>query len=807
MNKQKRIRRTAAFLALLPLFALTTIFVSGGCRKREAAGKTGIAEGTDADITEILENVYRGVPLALSEEFRGLSTSMLSTKIPKLDAELGMATVYAEDADGMGYAVTISAESGTVREIPVPIPEGHRCSAGAWSLDGEQFWYVTADETVGNGVQDAIDLALCCLDPESGGSERRGGNLRGLFDTTDEQERGLHVSSVAVDADGDIWIGTPGEILVVSPDGEKRASFPGFYNAPLALAASPDPSSSGEGEVWLPKGGAVLLFDKSRPDGPRTLPLPEEAERIVFCGNYDFCFASGSGVYGAAIADGEVTAELLMSYPNSDVDPADCTLLGAFDSENLLFAEDRGFTLYRASEDVSLASLCVIEVASAFDLDYGGLGFTTQIVEFNKSHPDCRVVLNDYSVWNTADNPDGGVSRLLTDMMTGIAKPDIVIAKTRGGINSAAQASVSEQIVKHGLYADLSPCLDSDGEVNWETVSGAVLRFCSAEDGGLWGIAPCFTMETLIAPASLISEEEAENGWTLSGLLDRAERLPGGTFLMGGLTRENAEKELLGPDGYGAFVDLEAGVCSFDSPEFLRWLRFFDSLPADEEALRRSAGLGSMSGDTLREFYEGQVLLERVRIVNGFSDLAELEAVFGTKDWVPVGFPARGHNGTTVICPAVVIMTSFCRNREPAWELIRTLVKDSIAGRASNNPTLKPAARAYTAQFMVPGAYSAVTFSGKSRMRQGGYAEDGVIPKQEDLNAPGWVCVPTWEDYDRYERLLDRVVSYPMTEALPAEIDAIVREEASAFSRGVGSAEDCAAKIQSRVSIWIAENR
>ena len=35
----------------------------------------------------------------------------------------------------------------------------------------------------------------------------------------------------------------------------------------------------------------------------------------------------------------------------------------------------------------------------------------------------------------------------------------------------------------------------------------------------------------------------------------------------------------------------------------------------------------------------------------------------------------------------------------------------------------------------------------------------------------------------------------------------IVREEISAFLSGVASAEDCAAKIQSRASIWLAERK
>ena len=46
-----------------------------------------------------------------------------------------------------------------------------------------------------------------------------------------------------------------------------------------------------------------------------------------------------------------------------------------------------------------------------------------------------------------------------------------------------------------------------------------------------------------------------------------------------------------------------------------------------------------------------------------------------------------------------------------------------------------------------------------------------------------------------------------MTEFVDPEIQAIVAEELSALGAGVGTPEECAKKIQSRVSILLAENR
>ncbi|MBO7405927.1 MAG: hypothetical protein J6V24_13285 [Clostridia bacterium] len=42
---------------------------------------------------------------------------------------------------------------------------------------------------------------------------------------------------------------------------------------------------------------------------------------------------------------------------------------------------------------------------------------------------------------------------------------------------------------------------------------------------------------------------------------------------------------------------------------------------------------------------------------------------------------------------------------------------------------------------------------------------------------------------------------------VPVEVTEIVNKEISAYLGGVGSADECAAKIQSRASIWLAEHR
>ena len=77
---------------------------------------------------------------------------------------------------------------------------------------------------------------------------------------------------------------------------------------------------------------------------------------------------------------------------------------------------------------------------------------------------------------------------------------------------------------------------------------------------------------------------------------------------------------------------------------------------------------------------------------------------------------------------------------------------------------------------------------------------------EEDLLYPGMLSTFEREDRDKYAALFDAIGLTPAEQGVQ-EIYNILIEDVTAFYSGVGSAEDCAKKIQSRVSIWLAEHK
>ena len=78
--------------------------------------------------------------------------------------------------------------------------------------------------------------------------------------------------------------------------------------------------------------------------------------------------------------------------------------------------------------------------------------------------------------------------------------------------------------------------------------------------------------------------------------------------------------------------------------------------------------------------------------------------------------------------------------------------------------------------------------------------------RDSDLASPGIVVCYTEEDHERLKSWIANAGT-PLVSRVPGQVQAIIDEEISAYFGGVGTPEDCAAKIQSRVSIWLAEHK
>ncbi len=813
---RKRTIGTCLLAVLAFCLAAGSLFTS--CRKEAESAETAngpvlVGQGWDSAQTDVLTGVYRPVDLPLPEGYRaGYETQQCT---PFVDPETGAITVLltriGEREDLPPYILaTTDAEHGVTETVPLPDLGGK--SISRWAFDAEGRCFFTAGKTreqSGDGFYVHRDIYLYRFDPPS--EENTGGTLsEGLYlNPFFGEGNGLDVNNFITDAEGNIWVecsngGFSGRRIVFTPELVQKTVKDDRNNSPMTAV----PESAGGGAA-VKLNSTIIGAKLIAPDGTeRKIELPEMPDRVIFPSDGDgrtFYYSSNTGVWKAAL-DGRDNAsvECLMDFGNSNVKTnvngggSDWSYLLAVLSEDcILFTEGNGLTLYTASGNIDLSTLKVIEIALGAEGGWEAFQWPDLIVEYNKTHPDCRLVVTDYTLYNNAENPDGGIRKLTIDIVTGIYRPDLVIGDYGGDL--------MQVLVRDHIYADLSPFIDADDAVNRDNLFDCVERMFSAGEE-TWGLAAGVELWGPFTSQSILDKYAPdlteESGWSFERMLDFAESTPDDVVFYHSLRQDNADRILLGPDGYSVFIDMENGEAKFDSPLFLRWLKFCASLPKDLDDWLKSTPTGRLraardDAGIYDYAYRDRIALQWIGVYDMSLDRAE--SLFGTKDWVFLGHPGEGHSGIDCQARNALVMTKWCAEKELCWDVIRMFMTTPVS--FNGLPALESLFD-YDLERRNPMDHQAIVYFDGATV--GSERDPDLTP--DKLTRPGYIVLPEERDFEHIKRVLN-AAGYPMTEKVSSDITEIVAEEMSAFLGGVGTAEDCAAKIQSRVSIWLAENK
>ncbi len=599
------------------------------------------------------------------------------------------------------------------------------------------------------------------------------------------------------DASGNLCVvsETDAEVLVLTSEGKRiRSFFPDMPGYQLSrLVASED-------------GRIFASFTKNNGETVVAEILPEEeklgetqaAEGRIWGGTdgIPYFYETSDGLF-ARQPDSDAD-RMLLHYENSGISrvkaqPLYLSPKAAFFCEYANVDRSGGSAVVCCvpGEDIDLREQQVLTLAH-----FGALptSLTDAIRSFHLEHPGVRIVTEDWSAYNTKENPEGGYQKLLTDMVTGNGAPDILF----GSLTAPHIAGAYE----HGLYTDLTPYLRADVTVNERSLFGCVKRLFDDGRGGMWGITPDFSIDaTLISTQALLGGFAEQGYWTITEVLDYIDSLPDDTVFNEDLCRGDLPLLDAG-DGYMIFVNREAGTCAFDSPEFVRYLEFVKTLPTSDELSVRSP-FADMDAEALAPLrMAGKIRTSEVRFLTSADKIRRLLTAFSTKDWTMIGYPApvkRAGAGTPVTTQYALVVSSSCPDPDLAWDLVRRCF--SSEGSQGGIPALKS-----TFDGMIDAWYQ-WQFDDYYVLHDFVYSyRDREYAITEDLEYPGILSTFEREDRDKYVALFDEIGTAASERGIK-EIRDILVEEASAFLAGRGSPEDCAKKIQSRVSIWLAEHK
>lgn len=379
---------------------------------------------------------------------------------------------------------------------------------------------------------------------------------------------------------------------------------------------------------------------------------------------------------------------------------------------------------------------------------------------FNDGSPDCKIEILDYSVYDNADVPDQGLTRLNLDILSGKG-PDII----------ELSAFYPNFYSSKGLLQDLRPFLDGEGEKELNDKLIELLEY----RGGIYELVPAYDIYTLCGDKSVVG-----SSWDLS--LEQFYKLAdtyGLPALLGsGMTRS----EFL--QWYLVFernlVDYAGASCAFTGGNFVKMLELSASLPESPPEER---------GELYGELYTGRRLLA---LTNMGSDpvgtVSYLDAIF-SGDARFVGFPTAEGSGTVVEPGLRLGMASGSDSKEQVWDFFSFLLSESVQADRQLSP-----------------AFPAVESALKTRIEELSlHYQDGKMKFYTSIDGVPIEISGRPADSLTGEKLIELSHSIDGFAQPDQAILDIVLFESDAFYSGAATAREAAERIQSRAGIYLSE--
>ena len=613
------------------------------------------------------------------------------------------------------------------------------------------------------------------------GAEVSSVDLKALYfqsqglDASQEGDNYFWAYSFRVDGSGNAYVSAMGYLMVVAPDG-RLLSCQSQDNMNDMLVRLSDGRVAVQ--FWS-EGLKAVNTETWAVDGE--VPNPENNNNINYYsagqGDYLYFYGTSSSLYGMK-NDG--TTEKLLDWLSCDVDTDYMGNLTVLSGEKVVLFETNW------SEDVPKCSLVELDrtlvteenrreelTMAVVDLDWD---LRAAIKRFNRSNTQYRIVVKDYSEYNTDDDWTAGRQKLSTEIISGDV-PDILACNNLPVRLYGAK----------GLLEDLTPYIQNDTALGGENgLVKAVVDALRSDDGKLYTITSRFQVQTAIASSKVVGDV---TGLTMDEARQAMTKLQDGAMMMGFYTDQTDLLQRLCSNNMAHYVNWETGECSFDSQGFVQLLECVKLAPQEitDDMYNNWQEYGPNTA--LRE---GRQLLCQTTVSDWYS-MMDVKSYLGD-DAQFVGLPDENREGNSFNTYLPLAMSSKSKNKDGVWQFISAYLTDEN-DYSWGFSIVQSKLDSYLAEARKRQSY---TDENGNQVEYPVFSYTGSDGKQVDV-----YCLEQ-EDYDALMALFNnthRMYDYDQA------IMEIIKGEADNFLKGSSSAQDVANAIQNRVTLYVNETR
>jgi len=504
-------------------------------------------------------------------------------------------------------------------------------------------------------------------------------------------------------------------------------------------------------------------------------------------GDYDLYYTNGSNLMGYKLSSGE--SEKVLNWINSDVNPNNtgsaCMLsdgrIALVESEWDSNYENATSTLILLSKvpASSVAQKTVLTFATQY-LDYD---MQESIVKFNRTSPDYRIEVLDYSEYNTEEDYSAGLTKLTTEIMAGNV-PDII------DLNGLPYSKIASK----GLLEDLTPYLAADSELNGKLLPNVVEAL--SVGGKLYRTASSFNVITAVGAASIVGDTP---GWTLKDLKTALSYMPEGCTPFDETTTQSEVLNYALCMELDKLVDWDTGKCSFDTGLFAEALEFSAMFPKEYDWNNYS--YDDSSSEYARIANGQQMLL--LQWFYDFDTIQYINAIFGGNATY-IGFPTSDGVGSAMnFNENGYAISAKCSNKDIAWQFVRTMfTKDYQLSKTWSFPTNSDALAERVKEATTP--YYETDWEGNFVLDENGNKIE------QSRGTWGWggyeVEIYALTEEEAAE-VVDMLTSVDKVYNYDEELMNLITADCEAFFAGQKSADEVGKLLQSKMTIYVGEQK
>ena len=766
MRKNLRGRKATA-IALATVMAMSL----AACGRQDGSNQVGQ--------TEQKEYVYVPEYLELDD-----NTNSSYSNMTVQGDKLYYTNYQWDEASGESKVVlgTYSLTDGSREDLPITI---NADGGGIYSMqaDAEGNIYTAEFEWNATEGDDAYTQQTTVLHKyDASGTELV---TQDITDIMQQDENNSYVGSMCLDDQGRFYISSDSLIRLFGSDGQFQGAVQTDSQWIQGMGKAKD------GKVYLAyydQSGNVKLsqidFD-GKALGQTYDNFPNTNGNGGLCAGIenDLLVNTDTALYDYSLADQKTTE--VLSWLDSDINGSYVTYAAATADGKILAVVNDWNT--GETDLVKLTRTKASEVAQKSQITIGTL-YTSQslqaaAVAFNKQSNEYHVNIKTYiddNNWTETSWADG-ITAMNNDITSGAGCPDIL---------DLSNLDVKE-LASKGVFEDMTPYLEKSSVLSKDDFFENIVDSYTF-DGKLVGIPKSFTLNTIVGKTSEVGDKK---GWTIDDIIAYAGQHEGAS-LFEGMTKSGMLYTLLAYD-LDSYIDWETGKCSFDSEDFQKVLEFVNTFPEEYDWQNDDRS-------TPAKIQSGEVLLNMTGIYQ-LNSIQEEEAMFG-EPVTYIGYPTSGGgSGTYMQASELYAITAKSSNKDGAWAFIENYLNQPFDDLYSYGLP----ARKSALDDMVEKALN-VTYmtdeNGEQILDENGnpIPEDGT----SGISYGDWEYTyhtPTEEEIDILKGLIS--VAEPSSATGNDEITNIITEEAEAFFKGQKSVADVAGVIQSRVQVYVNENR